>query len=41
MADILGFSGDSTVVPALAQSARASDPDVVLAVERALERLRL
>ena len=41
IADILGFSGDATVVPALAQAARASDPDVVLAVERALERLRL
>ncbi|HEX5164577.1 MAG TPA: HEAT repeat domain-containing protein, partial [Thermomicrobiales bacterium] len=30
IADILGFSGDSTVVPVLAQAARATDPDLVL-----------
>jgi HEAT repeat protein len=41
IADVLGFSGNSLVVPALTQAAKDSDPDVALAAERALTRLKL
>jgi HEAT repeat protein len=41
MADVLGFSADASVVPALTQAAKDSDPDVALAAERALTRLKL
>jgi HEAT repeat protein len=41
IADVLGFSGDSAVIPALTQAAKDADPDVVLAAERALTRLKL
>jgi hypothetical protein len=35
----VGFSGDRTVVPALAAAASDPDPDVVAAAERAMERI--
>ncbi len=41
VADVLGFSGDAAVVGALTDAAKDSDPDVALAAERALERLKL
>ena len=41
IADVLGFSGDSTIVPALTQAAKDPDPDVAVAAERALQRLKL
>jgi HEAT repeat protein len=41
VADVLGFSGSPLVVPALTQAAKDSDPDVALAAERALTRLKL
>jgi HEAT repeat protein len=41
IADVLGFSADSKVVPALTQAAKDANPDVALAAERALERLKL
>ncbi len=40
-ADVLGFSGDPSVAPALAAAAKDADPAVALAAERALERLKL
>ncbi len=41
IADVLGFSADASVVPALTQVAKDPDPDVALAAQRALERLKL
>ena len=41
IADVLGFSADAAVVPALTQVAKDPDPDVALAAQRALERLKL
>ena len=41
IADVLGFSADAKVVPALTQASKDPDPDVALAAERALERLKL
>jgi len=41
IADVLGFSGNPAVVSALTAVLKDSDPDVALAAERALERLKL
>jgi HEAT repeat protein len=41
IADVLGFSADAKVVPALTQASKDPDPGVALAAERALERLKL
>ena len=41
IADVLGFSADAAVVPALTQVAKDPDPDVALAAQRALVRLKL
>jgi HEAT repeat protein len=41
VADVVGFSGDSTVLLDLAAVAKDPDPDVVLAAERALTRIKL
>ncbi len=41
IADVLGFSGDSTVIPALGAAAKDPDPDAALAAQRAIERLKL
>jgi len=41
MADVLGFSADPAVIPALTAASKDADPDVVLAAQRAIERLKL
>jgi HEAT repeat protein len=41
IADVLGFSRDSSVIPRLTQAAKDPDPGVALAAERALQRLKL
>ena len=41
VADVLGFSRDAAVVPALTEAANDPDPEVALAGQRALERLKL
>lgn len=41
VADVLGFSGDQSIVPSLTDTTKDADPDVALAATRALERLKL
>jgi HEAT repeat protein len=41
VADVLGFSRDASVVPALNAASKDSDPDVAIAAERAIERINL
>jgi HEAT repeat protein len=41
IADVLGFSGSTAVLPALAEAATDPDPDVAAAALQALERLKL
>jgi HEAT repeat protein len=41
MADVLGFSRDPKVIPALTKASKDPDPGVALAAERALQRLKL
>jgi HEAT repeat protein len=41
VADVLGFSRDATVIPALEAAAKDADADVALAAKRAIERIRL
>jgi HEAT repeat protein len=41
VADVLGFSRDATVIPALEAAAKDADVDVALAAKRAIERIRL
>jgi HEAT repeat protein len=40
VADVLGFSRDSTVIPALAAAAKDPDPDVADAAQQAIERIK-
>jgi HEAT repeat protein len=40
VADILGFSGDARVIPALETAARDADPGAAAAAARAVERIR-
>jgi HEAT repeat protein len=41
VADVLGFSRESSVIDALVAATKDSDPDVVIAAERAIERIKL
>ncbi|HUP39529.1 MAG TPA: HEAT repeat domain-containing protein [Vicinamibacterales bacterium] len=41
VADVLGFSGNTAVLPALEGAAKDSDPDVAAAAQQAIERLKL
>jgi HEAT repeat protein len=41
IADILGFSRDTRVIPALEAATKDSDPDVATAAQQAIERLKL
>ncbi len=41
IADVLGFSGNTAVLPALEAAAKDSEPDVAAAAEQAIERLKL
>src|SRR5688572_7569571 len=41
IADILGFSRDTRVIPALDAATKDADPDVAAAAQRAIERLKL
>ena len=41
VADVLGFSRDATVIPALEAAAKDADADVALAAKRAIDRIRL
>jgi HEAT repeat protein len=41
IADVLGFSRDAAVVPALEVAAKDGDPDVALAAQTALDRIKL
>ena len=41
IADVLGFSGDAQIVPALEAAARDADADTAAAAQRALERINL
>lgn len=41
VADVLGFSGDRSMVTPLSETTKDSDPDVALAATRAIERLKL
>ena len=41
VADVLGFSRNAAVIPALRAAAKDSDPDVAAAAQQAIERLTL
>ena len=41
VADVLGFSRNTAVIPALEAAAKDSDPDVAAAAQQAIERLKL
>lgn len=41
IADVIGFSGDATVVPALQAATQDADPDVAAAAQRAIDRIAL
>jgi len=41
LADVLGFSHDDTVIPALQASSKDADPDVARASQRAIDRIKL
>jgi HEAT repeat protein len=41
VADILGFSGDATIIPALEAAAKDPDEDVALAARRAIDRIKI
>jgi HEAT repeat protein len=41
MADVLGFSRNTNILPALEAATRDSDPDVAAAAQQAIERLKL
>jgi HEAT repeat protein len=41
IADVLGFSRDTTVIPALQSATKDADPDVALAAQRAIERINI
>lgn len=41
IADVIGFSGDATVVPALQAATQDADPDVAVAAQRAIDRIAL
>jgi len=41
MTDVIGFSRDAGVIPALEAAAKDADPDVALAAQRAIDRIKL
>ena len=41
VADVLGFSRDAAVIPALVAATKDSDPDVAAAAQQAIDRLKL
>ncbi len=41
IADVLGFSGDPKIIPALEAAAKDADPDAAAAAQRAVDRIKL
>ena len=41
MADVIGFSRDASVITALEAATKDADPDVAIAAQRAIDRIKL